>query len=122
MGAVLVPVVIVLVLMAVGLVMVRRLGRDGDQRREEVMTAAHTLRYEVPAGQDAAAVLVALSRHGFEAVADPDDTHALVIMCPLGRDQREEVRVVLENEAMQTLDEQDEHAYTGPVRFLDEKG
>ena len=121
MGAVLVPVVIVLVLLVLGLVMVKRLGRDGDQRRDEVMTAPHTLRYDVPAGQDPAAVLVALSRHGFEAVADPDDVHALVIKCPLGSAQREEVRVVLENEAMQTLDEQDEHVSTGPVRFLDER-
>jgi hypothetical protein len=121
MGAVLVPVVIVLVLLAVGLVLVKRLGREGDQRRDEVMTASHTLRYDVPAGQDPAAVLVALSRHGFEAVADPDDVHALVIMCPLGSAQREEVRVVLENEATQTLDEQDDHVPAGPVRFLDER-
>jgi hypothetical protein len=121
MGAVLVPVAIVVVLLVLGLVMVKRLGREGDQRRDEVMAAAHTLRYDVPAGQDPAAVLVALSRHGFEAVADPDDVHALVIRCPLGSAQREEVRVVLENEAMQTLDEQDEHVPAGPVLFLDER-
>jgi hypothetical protein len=121
MGAVLVPVVIVVVVVLVGLVLVKRLGRDGDQRREEVMGASHTLRYDVPEGQDAAAVLVALSRHGFEAVADPNDPHTLVIMCPLGIDQREEVRVVLENEAMQTLDERDAHVHTGPVRFVDER-
>jgi hypothetical protein len=121
MGAVLVPVVVVLALLIVGLVMVQRLGRAGDELREEVMTAAHTLRYEVPAGQDPAAALVALSRHGFEAVADPGNAHALVIMCPLGSAQREEVRVVLENEAMQTVDERDAHVSTGPVRFLDER-
>ena len=121
MGAVLVLVVIVLALLAVGLVMVRRLGREGDQRRDDVMTAPHTLRYDVPEGQDPAAVLVALSRHGFEAVADPDDVHAVVIRCPLGSAQREEVRIVLENEAQQTLDPQDEHVPGGPVRFLDER-
>ena len=66
-------------------------------------------------------MLVALSRHGFEAVADPDDVHALVIMRPLGSAQREEVRIVLENEAMQTLDEQDQHVPGGPVRFVDER-
>jgi len=121
MGAVLVPVILVLVLLALGLVIFKRLGRDGDRRREEVMSASYTLRYDVPAGQDAAAVLVALSRHGFEAVADPGDPHALVIMCPLGIDQREEVRVVLENEAMQTLDGRDGQLDAGPVRFLDER-
>jgi len=121
MGAALVPVVIVLVLLAVGLVLVKRLGRDGEQRRDEVMTAAHRLRYDVPAGQDPAAALVALSRHGFEAVADPDDLHSLVIMCPLGSGQREEVRVVLENEAMQTVDGRDQRLSNEPVRFLDER-
>jgi hypothetical protein len=121
MGAVLVPVVIVVVLLVLGVVMLKRLDRAGHQRRDEVMTAPHTLRYYVPEGQDPAAVLVALSRHGFEAVPDPDDVHALVIMCPLGSAQREEVRVVLENEATQTLDEQDQHVPAGPVRFLDER-
>jgi len=38
--------------------------------------------------------------------------HALVIMCPLGSAQREEVRVVLENEV---------NVPNGPVRFLDER-
>ena len=121
MGAVLVPVVIVLVLLVLGAVLLQRLGRRGAEQREEVMTAAHTLRYQVPAGQDPAAVLVALSRHGFEAVADPDDLHEVVIMCPLGSKQREEVRIVIENEAQQTLDPQDEHVPGGPVRFVDER-
>ena len=115
-----VVILIVLALVVPGVVL-SRLGRSRAAQHEEVMTASHTLRYDVPAGQDPAAVLVALSRHGFEAVADPDDVHALVIMCPLGSAQREEVRVVLENEAMQTLDEQDEHVPAGPVRFLDER-
>ena len=39
-------------------------------------------------------------------MADPVDHHALTIMPPLGAEQREEVRVLLENEAGQTLDEQ----------------
>ena len=56
-------------------------------------------------------MLVALSRHGFEAVADPDDVHALVIMCPLGSAQREEVRVVLERA----------RALAGTARFLAER-
>jgi len=120
MGAVLVPIVVVLALLVLGAVMIKRLGREGAERRDEVMTAAHPLRYQVPAGQDPAAVLVALSRHGFEAVADPDDLHSVVIMCPLGSKQREEVRIVLENQAQQTLDPQDEHVPAGPVRFLDE--
>ena len=85
------------------------------------MTAPDRLSYAVPDGQDPAAVLVALSRGGFEAVADPGNPHALTIMLPLGAQQREEVRVALENEARQTLDAQDDHVPAGPVRFLDER-
>jgi hypothetical protein len=120
MGALLVLVVIVLVLLALGLVMFKRLRREGDQRRDEAVMVLHPLRYQVPAEQDPAAALVALSRHGFEAFADPDDVHALVIMCPLGNAQREEVRIVLENQAMQTPDEE-EQMPTATVRFLDER-
>ena len=120
MGAAYVLVVLVVIALVVAGVLLSRLGKSRAAQHEEVMTASHTLRYQVPAGQDPAAVLVALSRHGFEAVADPDDVHALVIMCPLGSAQREEVRIVLENEAQQTLDPQDQHVPGGPVRFLDE--
>ena len=56
----------------------------------------HTLRYDVPVGQDPAAVLVALSRAGFEAAADPGNVHVLTIALPLGPEQRDEVRVVLD--------------------------
>jgi len=119
-GAAYVLVILVVVALVVGGVMLSRLGKDRAARHEEVSSAQHTLRYEVPAGQDPAAVLVALSRGGFEAVADPGDQHRLTIMLPLGSRQREEVRVVLENEAGQTLDPQDEHVPGGPVRFVDE--
>ena len=121
MGAVYVLVVLVLVALVVVGVLLSRQGRDRAARHEEVTTARHTLRYDVPEGQDPAAVLVALSRGGFEAVADPVDQHALTIMLPLGTEQREEVRVILENEAGQTLDPQDHHVPGGPVRFADER-
>ena len=121
MGAAYVVVILVVVALVVAGVLLSRLGKDRAAQHEEVMSASHTLRYQVPGGQDPAAVLVALSRHGFEAIADPDDVHSVVIMCPLGPAQREEVRIVLENEAQQTLDPQDEHVPGGPVRFLDER-
>lgn len=121
MGSAYALIAVAVVLLIVGAVMLSRLGRNRAERHEEVTSARHTLRYDVPAGQDPAAVLVALSRGGFEAVADPVDQHRLTIMCPLGPQQREEVRVVLENEAGQTLDPQDEHVPGGPVRFADER-
>jgi hypothetical protein len=121
MGSAYALVAVVVVLLVVGGVMLARLGKNRDARREEVTTARHTLRYDVPDGQDPSAVLVALSRGGFEASPDPGNTHALTIMLPLGSKQREEVRVVIENEAGQTLDPQDDHVPGGPVRFADER-
>jgi hypothetical protein len=120
MGAGYVLVILVVVALVVAGVMLSRLGQHRAARHEAVTSARHSLRYDVPGGQDPAAVLVALSRGGFEAVADPVDQHALTIMLPLGAEQREEVRVVLENEAGQSLDPQDQHVPGGPVRFADE--
>jgi len=121
MGSAYALVALVVVFLVVGGIMLSRLGKDRTARREEVVSAPHTLRYDVPAGQDPSAVLVALSRGGFEATPDPTNTHALTIMLPLGSRQREEVRVLLENEAEQTLDPQDQHVPGGPVRFTDER-
>jgi hypothetical protein len=121
MGAAYVLVILVVASLVVAGLMLSRLGKDRAARHEEVTSARHTLRYDVPVGQDPAAVLVVLSRGGFEAVADPVDHHALTIVLPLGTKQREEVRVLLENEAGQTLDPQDHHVPGGPVRFADER-
>lgn len=84
-------------------------------------TAENTVRYDVPNGQDPAAVLVALTRAGFEAELEPGDSHALTIRMPMGAEQRDEVRTALENEARQTLDPQDDSVPGGPVRFRDER-
>ena len=120
MGAAYVLVILVVVALVVAGVLLSRLGRRSAAQHEEVTSAADRLRYDVPAGQDPAAVLVALSRGGFEAVADPGDPHVLTVVLPLGPQQREEVRVILENEAEQTLDPQDHHVPGGQVRFIDE--
>jgi hypothetical protein len=121
MGAAYVLVVLVVVALVLAGVLLSRLGRHSVAQHEEVTAARDVLRYDVPAGQDPAAVLVALSRGGFEAVADPADPHVLTVMLPLGPHQREEVRVILEREAEQTLDPQDHHVPGGPIRFVDER-
>ena len=121
MGSAYALIAVVVVLLIVGAVMLSRLGRERAVRHEQVATARHTLRYDVPAGQDPSAVLVALSRGGFEATSDPTNSHAVTIVLPLGSQQREEVRVLIENEAGQTLDPQDDVVPGGPVRFADER-
>ncbi len=129
MGAILVPVIVVVVLLVIASVLFTRLRQHGEQQREEVLAAPHRLRYTVPTGQDPAAALVSLSRGGFEATADPGDQHALVIMCPLGSKQREEVRLLLERETANTLEGQERGGPQGDppppeasrVRFADEQ-
>ena len=112
-------VLVVLLLAIVGFTMSRQ-GKNRAAKQDQVAAAGDTLRYLVPNGQDPAAVLVALAQGGFEASSEPGDSHSLTIVLPLGPQQREEVRVVLENEAGQTLDPQDHTVPDGPVRFEDE--
>ena len=115
---VLVAIVTVLVLVFVG-VMLKRFGAEGARRHEAVTEARETLSYRVPEGQDPAAVLVALSRGGFEAVSTPGDSHLLVIECPMGvSQQREEVRTLLVNEAPLNLEEDPNNVQH--ARFTDE--
>jgi hypothetical protein len=129
MGAVYVLVIVVVVALVAAALMLRRLGREREARHEDVMRAPYTLRYDVPEGQDPAAVLVSLSRGGFEAAADPGNVNALTIMCPLGPEQREEVRVLLERETANTLEGQERGWRDGDppppeaarVRFVDER-
>jgi hypothetical protein len=129
MGVVWVLVILVVVALVAGALMLRRLGGERQARHEQTAQAAHTLRYDVPEGQDPAAVLVSLSRAGFEASADPGNVHNLTIVCPLGPDQREEVRTVLERETANTLEGQERGWREGDppppeaerVRFADER-
>ena len=113
-------IVVAVVLIAIG-VMLKRFGGETARRQEAVMNEAReTLSYRVPEGQDPAAVLVALSRGGYEAVSAPGDSHLIVIECPMGvSQQREEVRTLLENEAPLNLEE-DPNNLTKRARFTDE--
>jgi hypothetical protein len=128
MGAFYVLIILVVVLLVAGGLAMRRMGDRHAADRERVLAADHTLRYYVPEGQDPAAVLVSLSRAGFEASPDPRDVHALTIRCPLGPEQREEVRLVLERETANTLQGQEKGSAGDPpppgassVRFADER-
>jgi len=119
-GSIFVVVLLVVVALVVVGVMLKRFSGEHAQRQEAVITeASETLSYRVPEGQDPAAVLVALSRGGFEAVPAPGDSHLVVIECPMGVSrQREEVRTLLENEAPLNLEE--DPSNTVRARFTDE--
>jgi len=129
MGAAYVLVILVVVALVAAAVMLSRLGRERRAREEQVEQAAHVLHYDVPEGQDPAAVLVSLSRGGFEAAPELGDSYALAIVCPLGPEQREEVRLLLERETANTLEGQERGWREGDppppgaarVRFADER-
>jgi FtsZ-interacting cell division protein ZipA len=118
-----VPVFILIVLIAIvviGLVVAAlRQSRKAETLKEPTGSA---LRYRVPEGQDAAAVIAVLQTHGYEAATDPDSTHEaiVVIQCPNGAaDDRDEVRGVLAQEAKLNMEGDRDPALT-PVHFLDE--
>jgi hypothetical protein len=100
MGAVLVPMLLILVAAALGWLAVRRFTQREVSRSERLQDADRpTLRYEVPAGQDPAAVLIGLREAGYEASPDsePGPSSPLVIIgTPTGEaPDREQLRVVL---------------------------
>lgn len=74
---------------------------------------AESLAYDVPNGQDAAAVIVALSRAGYSAVEYMDGcTRQVLVSCPQGRlEARSRVRAILEQVGAPA---------TAQVRFADE--
>jgi hypothetical protein len=118
MGAALVPVVLVVVLLVVGVYAVVALSRR--TARDRVPTVQPTLRYSVPEGQDAAAVLVALRAEGLDATPVGEGPHQdVVVGCPTGVErERPRIRSIIQH-ARGLGDDADVPAPT--VRFTDER-
>lgn len=121
MGAILVPLIIVVVLLLIagaGL-------RSWSARRHEVAEelagpTAPTLDYVVPPGQDPVVLLTALSTEGYTATADPVQTQLLHISCPAGPDRdRAHVRATIATVRSTALDT-GAPMDPGQVRFTDE--
>jgi hypothetical protein len=122
MGALLVPILIVLVTLVAGVVVLRRWSAGREQLGDELEDpGTPTLAYRVPAGQDPAVVLAALEGDGYVAAADPDDTRLVRVRCParLGC-ERARVRAVIETAAVTAMDT-GAPIDAGPVRFEDER-
>jgi hypothetical protein len=111
--------VIVFVGLFVMSVLVLTLSRSASLDYQAVRTrlrqpGAETLAYDVPDGQDAAELIVALGHAGYTAIEDDDaGTHRVLVFCPGGRqDARSRVRAVLEGAGVR-----------GPstIRFADER-
>lgn len=125
MGAVLVPVILLIVVLVAAWFAVKRFGRREVERSDRLQNADRpTLRYEVPAGQDPAAVLAGLRQAGYDASADsePGPSSPIVIIGDRGGEpDREEVRRALcELDGTNVVPEESGQVRRTQVRFVDE--
>ena len=88
---------VVIVLTVIGLYWVRPWARQRQRLSDHVNApSTPTLDYRVPAGQDPAVVMAALTGAGYEAAVDPHDAHRVRVDCPAGPDEeRSRVREVI---------------------------
>lgn len=99
MGAIVAPLLVVLVLLLLGVVAVRAMDRNRMVGEDHARRpGAETLRYHVPDGQDPVGVIAALHHVGFDAVEDRDSGFRdVLIPCPAGKSHdRERARAVIE--------------------------
>jgi hypothetical protein len=128
MGAVFVPVILVLIVLVAGVIAVQRFTRSEVEHSDRLQNADRpTLRYEVPSGQDPALVLAGLRQAGYDASADsePGPSSPIVIIGAGGTGgdapDRESVRETLEHlDGTNIVPDESAHLEHRRVRFLDE--
>jgi hypothetical protein len=126
MGAVLIPVVLVLVVLLAGGYAATRFMRAERARSDRLQNADRpTLRYQVPPGQDPAVVLAELRAAGYDASADsePGPSSPIVIVGTRSGSapDREELRSVLTRISNANIDREAEPVDdVPPGRFVDE--
>jgi len=125
MGAVLVPVLLVLIVMVVGAIAVKRFTRAAIDHSDRLQADERpTLRYQIPAGQDPALVLAGLRRAGYDASADsePGPSSPIVIIGATGgAPDREAVRRALADiDGTNVVPEESGTVDRTRVRFEDE--
>jgi hypothetical protein len=125
MGAVLVPVLLVLIVMVVGAIPVKRFTRAEIDHSDRLQADERpTLRYRIPAGQDPALVLAGLRRAGYDASADsePGPSSPIVIIGATGgAPDREAVRRALADiDGTNVVPEESGTVDRTRVRFEDE--
>jgi len=125
MGAVLVPVLLVLIVMVVGAIAVKRFTRAEIDHSDRLQADERpTLRYRIPAWQDPALVLAGLRRAGYDASADsePGPSSPIVIIGATGgAPDREAVRRALADiDGTNVVPEESGTVDRTRVRFEDE--
>jgi hypothetical protein len=126
MGAFLVPVLLVLVVVVLGVLAVKRFGRDEIEHSDRLQADERpTLSYEVPPGQDPALVLAGLREAGYDASADsePGPSSPILIIGNHsgGRPDREDLRSVLGRiDGTNVNPDENQRLAPSRVRFTDE--
>lgn len=120
MGAIVAPLLVIVVLLVLGLVAVRAMDRNRMVGEDEAKRSdAETLRYHVPEGQDPVGVIAALHHVGLDAFEDRDSGFRdVLIPCPAGKSHdRERARAAIGQVSAEPGRGPHEPA---PVRFADE--
>jgi hypothetical protein len=121
MAAPLVPIIVVLILLAVVVVGVAAWASRRQRVSDELAsTAAPTLDYLVPPGQDPVILTTALDAEGYTVTTDPRNALLVHVSCPAGPDRdRARVRAVISSVHTTALDA-GQRMEIGEVRFTDE--
>ena len=125
MGAVFIPVILVLIVLVLGWLAVKRFSRATVEHSDRLQYADRpTLSYAVPPGQDPAAVLAGLRSAGYDASpdADPGPSSPIVIIgAHGGAPDREAVRRTLaELDGTNIVPEESGRVERSRVTFVDE--
>lgn len=126
MGAVLVPVILVIIAIVLGVLAMKRFTRAEVRRSDRLQNADRpTLRYQVPPGQDPAVVITALRRAGYNASPDSEpgpSSPVVIVGAPDGGEpDREAVRATLTlANGTNIVPEESGDAERGRVLFEDE--
>ena len=126
MGAVLVPVILLVVVLVLAVLAVKRFSAREVQHSDRLQRDDRTtLRYEVPAGQDPAVVLAGLRQAGYDASADsePGPSSPIVIIGARGGGDpdREAVRRTLTDlDGSNVVPDESAPAQQARPRFVDE--
>ncbi len=128
MGAVLVPVILVAIVLVLGVLALRAFpGREVDHSDELQLDHRHSVRYQVPPGQDPAAVLHHLQSEGYDVSPDSEPGPSSPILVIGTQDativDREYLRrtIVAFDETNVNPEESGPVVDRPPVRFLDEQ-
>lgn len=128
MGAIAIPVVLVVIIGVAGAMALVRFTRDKRAKTDALRARASTLRYTVPNGVEPVTVVVGLRRSGYEAELDATTGSSadVLISCIGGhRPNRDSVRkalALITNDHDETQAPRDRAVSPRSVRFADEQG